>query len=149
MRKGLGFTRRAFAILVVFALLTVSYATSLRIYFTQQNEIAQHEQSIRQRTTQITSIEDELQRWKDPNYVRAQARTRLGWVVPGETGYVVVDGQGKPITGSGQIAQNSDAGRNQMTWWQKLWDSITSADRPTKSPTNTTPIGTPTASPTR
>ena len=35
----------------------------------------------------------------DPDYVRTQARERLGWVVPGETGYRVVGADGKPLGG--------------------------------------------------
>jgi hypothetical protein len=37
---------------------------------------------------------EERKRWEDPVYVRAQARDRLYYVMPGEVSYLVMDAQG-------------------------------------------------------
>ena len=72
-----------------------------------------------------------MRRWDDPDYVRTQARERLGWVVPGETGYRVVDADGKPLGGGSEItAGTSRRDRRRSAWWSKLWGSVEAADKP-------------------
>ena len=39
----------------------------------------------------IKALEREKRRWADDEYVKAQARERFGWVMPGETSYQVID----------------------------------------------------------
>jgi hypothetical protein len=84
---------------VVLLVLTISYASSLRIYFAQAHEIASTRAEIAERQQRIAELEGTLRRWDDADYVRTQARQRLGWVVPGETGYQVVDADGNPLGG--------------------------------------------------
>ena len=63
--------------------------------------------------------------------MRTQARERLGWVVPGETGYVVVDADGRPLGGGAKInAEAVPEEQQQDAWWSKLWGSVQAADRP-------------------
>jgi cell division protein FtsB len=85
-RRGYGLTARAVTLTVVLLILTISYATSLRIYFSQAHEIAATKAEIAQRQQRIRDLQGDLARWDDEAYVRTQARERLGWVVPGETG---------------------------------------------------------------
>ena len=69
---------------VVMAALVVTLAQSLRVYFAQARELAILQQQIAQSKQEITTLDDQLTRWRDPAFVKAEARTRLGWVVPGE-----------------------------------------------------------------
>ena len=92
-------TARALALVVVVLVLTISYATSLRIYFSQAHEIASTKAQIAESQAAITDLQGQIARWDDPAYVTAQARERLGWLVPGETGYTVVGADGKPLGG--------------------------------------------------
>ena len=72
-----------------------------------------------------------MARWDRPDYVRTQARERLGWVVPGETGYRVVDANGKPLGGGAEItADTPEPQKPQDAWWDKLWGSVEAADKP-------------------
>ncbi len=72
-----------------------------------------------------------MARWDRPDYVRTQARERLGWVVPGETGYKVVDANGKPLGGGAEItADTPEPQKPQDAWWAKLWGSVEAADQP-------------------
>ena len=84
---------------VVMAALAVTLAQSLRVYFAQAQETAMLREQIAQRQQEISTLEDQLARWKDPAFVKAEARSRLGWVMPGETGYRVIGADGKPIGG--------------------------------------------------
>jgi hypothetical protein len=123
---------------VVLLILTISYATSLRIYFAQAHEIASTKAEIAERQQRIRELQGELARWDDEAYVRTQARERLGWVVPGETGYTVVDADGKPLGGGAKIsAEAAPEEQSQDTWWSKLWGSVEAADQPApvKTPT--------------
>jgi cell division protein FtsB len=124
-------TTRAIALVVVLLILTISYASSLRIYFAQAHEIASTKAEITQRQQRIADLQGGLARWNDPEYVRSQARARLGWVVPGETGYQVVDADGNPLGGGAAIGSSaSTTDGPQDAWWAKLWGSVQTADKP-------------------
>lgn len=130
-RRGYGLTARAIALSVVLLILTISYATSLRIYFSQAHEISTTRAEIAERQQRIRDLQGELARWDDEAYVKTQARERLGWVVPGETGYTVVGDDGKPLGGGAQIsAEAATEEPQQNSWWSKLWGSVEAADRP-------------------
>ncbi len=124
-------TARALALVVVVLVLTISYATSLRIYFAQAHEIASTKAEIVDRQATIADLQGQIARWNDPAYVAAQARERLGWLVPGETGYTVVGADGKPLGGGLTLdsSQTSDPEQQQM-WWDRMWGSVAAADRP-------------------
>lgn len=130
-RLSSSLTTRAIALVVVLLVLTISYASSLRIYFSQAHAIAATRAEIADRQQRITDLQGQLGRWHDAGYVRTQARQRLGWVVPGETGYQVVDQDGNPL-GGGQAIESSTAkaGGSQDAWWAKLWGSVQTADQP-------------------
>ena len=96
-------TTRALALAVVILMLTISYANSLRIYFAQSHEVAATRAEIADREARIGDLQTELHRWDDPAFVKLQARTRLGWVMPGEIGFTVVDADGKPLGGGSQL----------------------------------------------
>jgi cell division protein FtsB len=131
LRRGSSLTARAIALAVVLLILTISYATSLRIYFAQAHEIASTSAEITERQQRIRELQGELARWGDETYVQTQARERLGWVVPGEIGYTVVGADGKPLGGGAKItAETAPDEAAQDAWWSKLWGSVQAADRP-------------------
>ncbi|MFT4217204.1 MAG: septum formation initiator family protein [Micropruina sp.] len=130
----IGLTRRALAVLSVLVVLALSYANSLRIYIDQQGDLAEANKQIQERTQRIGQLEDELQRWNDPAFVKAQARERLGWLLPGETGYRVIGPDGKPL-GTGVVLDSSNElppGEHPAMWFDRLWGSVETADNPTR-----------------
>jgi cell division protein FtsB len=130
-RFGASLTTRAVALVVVLLVLTISYASSLRIYFAQSHEIASTRAEISERQQRIGELQGELGRWGDADHVRTEARQRLGWVVPGETGYQVVDAEGNPLGGGAEIASStSTVDEPQDAWWAQLWGSVEAADKP-------------------
>lgn len=145
--KGIRLTRRALALFAVATLLLVAYMQTLRVYLTVQSQLSATRQEIQQREDAIRSLEEELAAWQDPEYVKIQARERLGWVVPGEVGYRVIGPDGKPYGGGVQIEQAGrlPANEHQKTWWERLWGSTRAADDPEPVPTPQKTISAPTS----
>lgn len=114
---------------VVLAILVAPY---LRPWMAQQSQIkekAAQADALQQRVDALTA---ERARWNDPNYVKAQARTRLNFVMPGELGYVVLpDGtrSGRPADPARQAA--ADAGTfTGRPWYGVVWESLQLAGEP-------------------
>lgn len=129
--RDVGFTRRALVLLGVVAILALSYANSLRIMLNQQRDLATANAQIQARQAQLTDLDAQLQRWRDPAYVKSQARAQLGWVMPGETGYRVIglDGTVMDDPGTTHVIAGADGGAG-LRWWDRLATSIAAADLP-------------------
>ena len=80
-------------VVVVFALLfgLISVAPSLSAYLNLLRDIQVAEQAIEQAKQDIVEMEKERDLWRDPNYIRAQARDRLYYVMPGEVSFLVMN----------------------------------------------------------
>jgi len=135
-QRGAHITWRLVAILVVFALLTVMYANSLRVYFNQQRTIAEAKAQVEAAQRTVDDLYDQLQRWQDPAFVQAQARERLGWVVPGEVGFHVIGAEGKVLGGGVTVSSPTSQQLEEPTeaWWDRLTGSILTADNPVPVP---------------
>jgi hypothetical protein len=108
------------------AVLGLSYANALRTYLSQQRDIAVLEAETSAKAASIAELEDEIARWDDPDYVRAQARARLGWVLPGETGYQVIGADGQLVASPAE--QTAAAETSQEPWYERVWASLKAAD---------------------
>jgi cell division protein FtsB len=128
-------TGRAAILVMVLAVLAVSYASSLRAYLEQRSHISDVKAQIAERRASIAELEQEKERWEDPAYVRAQARERFGYVKPGETPFVVLD-DGEPLESEAELSDpDSIAPEPERTWIDDAWDSMKIAgDPPTKAP---------------
>jgi hypothetical protein len=115
----------------------VSYASSLRAWSEQQSRLTELRAEAAERRERVAELEGELERWRDPAYVEAQARERFGWVMPGEIGYVVVDPDDRaPV----DRTRAKPSGEEQPAWWSVLWGSVERAgDPPRPNPTVTRP----------
>ncbi|PJI94135.1 FtsB family cell division protein [Luteimicrobium subarcticum] len=74
--------------------------------------------------------QSQLDRWSDPAYVKAQARERLGYQMPGETSYRVIDpgdvaDHVDPLTGAavepGLVAAGTGGSG---PWYEQAWASV-------------------------
>jgi len=126
---ALGLTHRIIALVAVAAILLVSFVSSLSVYFRQQHQIAATEQAIAADNAAIAQLQDQWARWQDPAYVEAQARDQLGWVMPGEVGYRVVDANGNVIGGLVPAISGQDAAAA-GPWYEVLGQSLQAADQP-------------------
>ena len=125
-------TARAIIAIVVLAVVMISFANSLRVWYIQSGDLATAQSEIEQRTARVAELQSELARWDDPAYVKAQARARLGWVMPGDVGYRVVGEDGQVLSGSSEIegVGNADGNELEAQWWDRLASSIKHADTP-------------------
>ena len=133
-RPSRSLTGRAAVVLLVLGALVVSYAQSLRVWFDQHQQITALTEEIDNREQRVGQLTDEISRWDDDAYVRAQARQRLGWVMPGEVGYRVIGADGKPLGTTQQPAGPAATAKNASTWYTKLWGSVEVAGKPAKTP---------------
>lgn len=125
------FTGRAALLVLVLAVLAVSYASSLRAYVAQRSHVSDLKAQIAAKQADIESLEREKARWQDPEYVQQQARERFGYLFPGETAYVVVGVDGQPLDHAGSL-DDPDAVPRQTpaAWWEKAWGSVELAGNP-------------------
>src|ERR1700712_2677074 len=86
----LRFTNRMAVLVLVLAVLVVSYASSMRAYLQQRSHMNELRAQIVSSERDISNLEREKRRWQDDAYVETQARERFGWVLPGETSYQVI-----------------------------------------------------------
>ena len=127
-------------LLVVLASIALLLANGLRVYFAQSQQLAEVRAEIVSQQEKIADLEDQLNRWNDPDYVRSMARSKLGWVMPGEVGYRVLGADGEPLDGS-ESASDLPEGP-ELLWWEALVSSIHTADQPVEEEaekTETTP----------
>jgi cell division protein FtsB len=125
------FTGRAAVLVLVVALLMVSYASSMRAYLEQHRHIADLKESIASSQAKVDSLTREKKRWQDPAYVRTMAHQRFGWVMPGEIGFQVLDADGKPMDHTDTLSpQNSVTEATRPLWWQSAWGSVVAAGKP-------------------
>src|ERR1700712_5415838 len=58
----------------------VVLAPSLRVYIEQRQQISALKEQVADATSSLSDLKHERARWSDPNYVEAQARSRLNYV---------------------------------------------------------------------
>lgn len=120
-------------LVLVVTMLMMSYASSLRAYLQQREQIGELNAEIAERERSIGALEREKRRWEDPAYFRQQARERFGYVMPGERSFVVVDENGEPISGGSTLDDPGDVVQVEPTpWWDNAWASVKLAGNPPK-----------------
>ncbi len=122
---------------VVVAVLTVSYASSLKTWLQQREHIADLKAQIAQSEEEISVLEREKRRWDDDAYAEQQARERFNFVMPGERAYRVLDKNGRPLDVDQPLS--APAGTEEAptpAWWDVAWESVLLAgDPPTAAET--------------
>jgi hypothetical protein len=115
----------------VLALLAVSYASSMRAFLHQRHQLSTLSASISSSQAEVDRLTQERDRWRDPAYVRTVAHQRLGWVLPGEIGFQVLDENGRPLSHTDSLpAPDSVTGSTRPLWWRSAWGSVVAAGRP-------------------
>ena len=107
-------------------MLTLTIAGPVRTYFAQRTEMKQLAASEAALRKQIADLQAQKDKLADPVYIAAQARERLGFVMPGDIPYQVQLPAGAavaPDTGP-QVAPV----RSNDPWYTSLWHTI--ADTP-------------------
>jgi Septum formation initiator len=122
--------------LLVVAVLAVSYASSVRAWLQQRSDINTYSAQIAASKANITSLQHLKQRLHDPAYLHAQARERFGWVLPGQVGYRVIGASGHVWkTGTNGLSLAAPASTSTShEWWDRAWRSIVAAGATGPSP---------------
>ena len=138
--------RRAAILAAVVCVLTLTIAGPVRTYFAQRTEMKQLQASEEQLRAQIAELEQQKIKLADPAYIAAQARERLGFVMPGDTPYQVqLPPEAAVPVEDGPVLPGSTVPVGQP-WYTSLWHTI--ADEPHGiSPAINGPDGPPTAEP--
>jgi cell division protein FtsB len=124
-------TGRAAVLVLVAAVLVVSFASSLKAYLQQRDNIDTVRAQIAERTQAIDELQTEKERWGDPAYVEQQARERFGYVMPGETAYVALDADGHRIQAESTLTAPDSVGpKTPKAWWEDAWASVELAGDP-------------------
>jgi cell division protein FtsB len=86
------------ALLAVILVGVFTLAPSIQIWYEQRREIADYKSLVEQSKQDLESMQQERLRWDDEVYIRAQARDRLYFVMPGEVSFLVMDAEGIDIS---------------------------------------------------
>lgn len=136
-------TSRAAVLALVLCALVVMLAYPLQQYLAQRSQIARLAQANSSAQQQVDKLQAQQQLWSDPAYVGRQARERLHFVLPGETAYIVVGGNGSttdPQSAAAAAPRSPPALGSGATWYSRLWSTVRSAGSP--APTAPRPRGT-------
>ncbi|MEV0528278.1 septum formation initiator family protein [Streptomyces sp. NPDC050439] len=116
-------TGRAALLALVLCSLVVALAYPIRQYVSQRAEIADQRKEQAERREHVERLKDEKARWRDDAYAEQRIRDRLHYVMPGETGYTVIDPEAAQ-------KQRTDQGAAARPWYSNVWDGVDKADRP-------------------
>ena len=119
---GLSSTRRAAVLAIVVCALALTVAVPLRNYVAQRQELAAVSEQQRVLGAEVEELGRERGRLSDPAEVAAQARSRLGYVAPGEMPFVVQ----LPPTATGDPGAGAFDG---VPWYHRLWREVSEGPR--------------------
>jgi cell division protein FtsB len=117
-RLGLSSTKRAAILAIVVCALALTVAVPLRNYVAQRQELSAVTAQQQALSGEVARLNDQKARLQNPEEVAAEARSRLGYVRPGEVPYVVE----LPNTPS---AADVEAARKATPWYRTLWSDVT------------------------
>jgi cell division protein FtsB len=114
-------TGRAAVLALVVCSMVVALAYPIRQYVSQRAEIAEMEQRREEARQRVEELRDLKARWQDDAYAEQRIRERLHYVMPGETGYIVVDPDAAKQS-------RTTRGATDRPWYAAVWDGVDKAD---------------------
>lgn len=113
------FSGRLLVLAMVMIVVIVLLTPSVNTYVHQRSDITALQAEIAEQKEKSATLESQLQRWEDPNYIKQQARERIFLVMPGETRYLV-----KGEDGVETVEQEAQEEETDLKWVDSLWDSV-------------------------
>ncbi|KES03632.1 acyl-phosphate glycerol 3-phosphate acyltransferase [Streptomyces toyocaensis] len=114
-------TGRAALLALVVCSLIVALAYPMRQYVSQRADIADLQQEQDATRQRVERLRDLKARWQDDAYAEQEIRRRLHYVMPGETGYIVID--------PGTVRKSrTDLEAADRPWYSNVWDGVDKAD---------------------
>lgn len=125
---GLTISVRVLATVLVVALVLVILVPTVYQWIAQEKRYRDILAEVESAQEYNQQLEEELESWSDEDYIAQQARSRLGYVRPGETQYSVIDEDGEMVVGTSTSATASAQDSPARPWTQVLLASIEDAD---------------------
>lgn len=118
-KKGIG---RPMTFALVLFLLTWMVAPPAQRYFAQRAQINAVKAEVAANNQALADAARQLELWKNPDYIKTQARERLHFVLPGERQYIVTDPTETAPAPTTTVAKDLPGG---VPWYNRLIASIT------------------------
>ena len=115
-------SNRLLALIALVFIFTLTIAPPVKNYFTQRAQINALKSQLSADNSALQKAREELLLWRDPEYIKTQARERLHFVLPGERQYIVVEGE-KTDTQNG-TTKIASALVDGQPWYARLIASI-------------------------
>ena len=140
------------ALLAVILIGVFTLAPSVQIWYEQRQKIADYQTQVEQAKQNLEGMQQERLRWDDEVYIRAQARDRLYFVMPGEVSFLVMDAEGIDISDTSgtvgamlaerrkSIGFSLEVLESETSWVEALLESALRAglEEPNQEPTSAT-----------
>lgn len=119
-------TSRAVVLGGVLLLIVGSSAIPIKQLLEQRDRISQLQSEVATNQATVARLKSEVERWNDPAYVKAQVRTHLHWVMPGEIGFFITASDDIPAVEQFVVTPSSKS----EAWYSVLWKSVKNAAVP-------------------
>jgi len=125
--RTISFGLIAIVLVLIFAYIIVW--PPLNRYLDTQAELREVYQEVEEAEVLNAELERQVALWQDDHYVQTQARERLGYVMPGETLYIVSD----PEAGTAEqrrtdmVEQINLTRRAATPWFTTMWGTVSGA----------------------
>ncbi|MFM2238164.1 MAG: hypothetical protein RL389_511 [Actinomycetota bacterium] len=117
----LNLSGRALVFIGIGILAFVNLAPRVQIWYEQRVTVADLAHQNEETRKNLIQMKEDLKRWDDPVYIRAQARNRLFYVMPGEVSFTVMDADKvNPADRSGTVGAALAAARNSTSLSKKV-----------------------------
>ncbi|MDO5694066.1 MAG: septum formation initiator family protein [Aeriscardovia aeriphila] len=105
--------------MVILLVALVPFMGTLRDYNASSSQLVSLQDKAEELSKQKRELDLQIGRWDDNNYVVDQARTRLGFIYPGEVSVRVI-GKEKYQSTATATAKTQNTGKAKSEWY-KLW----------------------------
>ena len=129
-----GISTRLLILFIVLFGVAVTLAPPTQHYFAQRAQISGLEADVESNRKKLEEARAELQRWRDPEYVKSQARDRLHFVLPGERQYIILGLNTQIDNGTSSAAPINQDFPLGVPWYSRVISSITSVGVGTQTP---------------
>jgi cell division protein FtsB len=124
--RQLHFSAFSLVMMGVLVLAVLILAPTVQAFLAQRQQIADQQHQVNELAAQVDTLKDQRARWNDPSYLRAQARDRLYYVMPGEVSYLVIDDR-PPAAKQDTTPVSSKLVKTQTDWVGSLFGSFMGA----------------------
>ena len=127
-RRGLNFNKRrgqsrALTLATILFLMALTIAPPIKHYFTQRAQNSALKSQVESNNAALEQARKDLLLWRDPEFIKSQARERLHFILPGERQYIVTDSEGQYTQESGTTVANKIP--DGQPWYARMIASIT------------------------